>query len=402
MTGESVSTRVAERDAKYILPTYKRQPLQIVGGKGTEVFGYDGRCYLDFVNGLSVSNFGHCHPAVVEAVQEQVASLIHCSNLYYTAPQAEAARLLSQAAGGGRVFFGNSGAEANEAAIKIARKCGRAAGKTAVVTLEGSFHGRTMATLSATGQPDKMTHFAPALEVFRHVSIDDEVGLKTAFGKGDVAALLVEPVAGESGVRPVSESFLKLGQDLCRETGALLMMDEVQAGLGRCGAAFAYQRFNLDPDVITVAKSLAGGLPMGAVIARNEAQEVLEAGDHGSTFGGGPVVAAAAVAILGLLAEEGLFERVEESGARLEAWLNRLAEAGVAADVRRLGLMAAVDLKDDDAREVVDAARSAGILLNSTSETTLRFLPALTVSGEEIDRVGSFLMEYLAGGREVS
>jgi len=305
-------------------------------------------------------------------------------------------------AGGGRVFFGNSGAEANEAAIKIARKHGRDKGKMVVVTLEGSFHGRTMATLSATGQPDKMIDFAPALQTFRHVAIDDEAALTDAFRKGDVAALLLEPVAGESGVQLISESFLRFGQSLCRDTGALFMVDEVQTGLGRCGAAFAYQRFGLEPDVITVAKSLAGGLPIGAVIARNEAEGVLGLGDHGSTFGGGPVVAAAALAVLNLIAADGLFETVETLGARLESWLHELTLAGAAGDVRRLGLMAAVDLNSKDAHAVVDAARAEGILLNATSSDTLRMLPALIVSEEEIDRVGRFLIRYVVEESEKS
>src|SRR5680860_981393 len=215
-------------------------------------------------------------------------------------------------------------------------------------------------------------------------------------------ALVVEPVAGESGVQLISESFLRFGQSLCRDTGALFMVDEVQTGLGRCGAAFAYQRFGLEPDVITVAKSLAGGLPIGAVIARNEAEGVLGLGDHGSTFGGGPVVAAAALAVLNLIAADGLFETVETLGARLESWLHELTLAGAAGDVRRLGLMAAVDLNSKDAHAVVDAARAEGILLNATSSDTLRMLPALIVSEEEIDRVGRFLIRYVVEESEKS
>lgn len=390
-----LSPELAELDAAYVLPTYARQPLEVVAGLGSELVGRDGRHYLDFVTGLSVNNFGHCHPRVVAAIREQAGRLIHCSNLFYTEPQAQLAARLSSLTNGGKVFFGNSGAEANEAAIKIARKRARHLGGGVIVTLEDSFHGRTMATLSATGQPEKQRAFSPVVEGFLHVPAGDVDAVRHAFRSRRVAAVMAEPVLGESGVRVLPAEFLQEVQELCEQHQALLILDEVQTGLGRCGAAFAYQRFGLLPDIVTVAKSLAGGLPMGATVVGGRAAGVLGPGEHGSTFGAGPVAASAALAVLDLLEEPGLFERVEARGDRLEGWLQRIVEGGAATEVRRLGLMAAVDLTDGGARDIVGAALEAGILLNATSDTTVRFLPPLIVTEEEVDRVGAFLLERL-------
>lgn len=393
---ERVSPEVAALDAAYVLPTYARQPLEVVAGEGTELIGRDGRRYLDFVTGLSVNNFGHCHPQIVAAIQRQAQTLIHCSNLFHTEPQARLAARLSDMTNGGKVFFGNSGAEANEAAIKVARKRARHLGGGAIVTLEDSFHGRTMATLSATGQPEKQRAFSPVVEGFLHVPAGDVEALRGAFRSRRVAAVMAEPVLGESGVRVLPQDFFDEMQELCEHHEALLIVDEVQTGLGRCGAPFAYQRYGLLPDIVTVAKSLAGGLPMGAAIVGGRAVGVLGPGDHGSTFGAAPVQASAALAVLDLVEEPGLFELVEARGARLEAWLCRLVDAGVAVDVRRLGLMAAVDLARQGAKEVVGRALAAGILVNATSDVTIRFLPPLIVSDDEIDRVGSFLLDTLS------
>lgn len=397
VTAPRVDLEVSQLDHDCVLPTYARQPLEIVSGEGAEVVGRDGRRYLDFVTGLSVSNFGHCHPRVVAAIREQAGRLIHTSNLYTTEPQARLARRLSLLANGGRVFFSNSGAEANELAVKIARKRARLKGGGVIVTVEGSFHGRTMATLSATGQPAKQHDFGPPLDGFLHVPLGDLAALKAVFDGQPVAALMVEPLLGEGGVRIHPPGYLESAAELCAGHDALLMVDEVQTGLGRCGAYFAYQRFGLEPDVVTVAKSLAGGLPMGATVVAGRAAGIIAPGDHGSTFGGGPVPAAAALAVLDLLEAEGLFGRVEEAGARLEAWLRRLEKAGAGRDVRRLGLMAAVDVVGRSAKQVVSDALEAGILLNATSEETLRFLPPLTVTSDEIDRVGGFLVSLLTG-----
>lgn len=392
-----VAADVAALDTAYVLPTYARQPLEFVAGEGSGLIGRDGIRYLDFVTGLSVNNFGHCHPRVVEAVRDQVGRLIHCSNLFYTEPQARLAERLSRLANGGRVFFGNSGAEANEAAIKIARKRAGERGGGPIITLERSFHGRTMATLSATGQPEKQAPFAPIMPGFVHVPLGDTEALRSVFAQGPVAGFIAEPVLGESGVHPLPRDFLLEASRLCADHDTLLIIDEVQTGMGRCGAPFAYQRYGIEPDIVTVAKTLAGGLPIGAAVVAGRADGVLGAGDHGSTFGGGPVVAAAALAVLDLLEEPGLFERVETLGLRLEGWLQRLVEAGIGSEVRRLGLMAAVDLRAGGARQVATDALRAGILLNATSDVTLRFLPPLIVGPGEIDRVGGFLLERLGG-----
>lgn len=395
-----VDAEVARLDAEYVMPTYARLPLQVVAGQGTELVGADGRRYLDFVAGLSVNNFGHCHPLVVAAIREQAGRLIHCSNLFFTELQARLAARLVELVGGGQVFFANSGAEANECAVKIARRRAADKGGASLVYVEHSFHGRTLATLSATGQPSKQEPFGLPLPGYRMVPRGDIDALREVFASGPVAAFMAEPVQGESGVYPLGADYLHAAQDLCREHGALFVMDEVQTGLGRCGAPFAFQRYDLDPDVVTVAKSLAGGLPMGATIARLRGLGVLGEGDHGTTFGGGPVPAAAALAILDLLAEPGLFERVEQAGSRLEGWLRRLEEDGVVQSIRRLGLMVACDLVRPVARAAVLAGIDEGILINATSENTLRFLPPLTVSDAEIDRVGRFLVEFARSSGE--
>jgi len=396
---ETMRREVLALDQQYVLPTYARLPLEVVAGQGAELIGPQGQRYLDFVTGLSVNNFGHCHPRVVAAIREQAGRLIHCSNLFLTAAQAQVAERLSALVGGGRVFFSNSGAEANECALKIARKRSTPNGESDVrgdvLFVENSFHGRTIATLSATGGPAKQAAFGLPLPHYRLVPRNDVAALEEAFRVGPVSALIAEPVQGESGVWPLAQEFLATAETLCRRDDALFIMDEVQSGLGRCGAAFAYQRYGLCPDIVTVAKSLAGGLPMGACIARGRAAEVLVAGDHGSTFAGGPVVSAAALAVLELLAEDGLFDRVRALGARLESWLRRLEEAGKVVDIRRLGLMVGADLAEPVAKHVVAAGIEQGILLNATSDVTLRFLPSFVVTEDQIDRVGEFLGGYL-------
>lgn len=393
----AVRSEILSLDQEFVLSTYARLPVEIVSGAGSELLGPGGERYLDFVTGLSVNNFGHCHPKVVEAIRAQAGRLIHCSNLFLTEPQARLAARLSELAGGGQVFFSNSGAEANECALKVARKRAAQRGGGDVVYVEHSFHGRTIATLSATGQPGKQEAFGLPLPHYRMVGRNDVAGLRRAFAEGPVSAFIAEAVQGESGVWPLSQEFLGSAQELCSRHDALLILDEVQTGLGRCGAVFAYQRYGLYPDVVTTAKSLAGGLPMGAAIVRGRAAGVLGPGEHGSTFAAGPLVSAAALAVLDLLAEEGLLEAIERKGARLESWLRRLQDTKKVSEVRRLGLMIGADLVEPLAKEVVAAGIEEGILVNATSEVTLRFLPPFIVTEREIDRVGEFLVRRLEG-----
>ena len=391
---------MAALDAGYVLSTYARQPLELVSGQGSEVVGGDGRRYLDMVLGLSVSNFGHCHPRVVEAVREQVGRLIHCSNLYYTAPQARLAERLSKLANGGKVFFGNSGAEANEAAIKIARKRAQPSGGGAIVTLERSFHGRTMATLHATGQPEKHLPFVPGVPGYLHVPIGDVDalgdGVRRAPGgrlPGRAGPGRVGRAAGARGLpargpTPVRRARRALhARRSADRSGPLRRALRVPAARSRSPTSSRWPR------------RWAAGCPSGRPSSAAGPRACSGRATTARRSAAARWWPRPRLAVLDLLDEPGLFARVEECGARLEAWLERLRAAGVATDVRRLGLMAAVDLAAGNAKAVVAAALDAGILLNATSDDTIRLLPSLLVTEAEIDRVGGFLCDFLAVGR---
>lgn len=385
----------------YVMPTYARQRVAFTGGEGCHLYDGDGNSYLDFVTGLSVNILGHCHPAVVRAVREQVGQLSHVSNLYFTEPGGELARLISDNSLRGKVFFSNSGAEANECAIKLARKHGRDSGgegKHRIIVLENGFHGRTMATLTATAQPAKQEPFKPLLPGFTHVPLNDVVALEEAMGS-DVCAIMLEPVQGEGGVYPLDEQFIAAARVLADSQGALLVFDEVQTGMGRTGTLFAYENFAIKPDIMTLAKGLGGGLPIGATVTKPPYSEVLTAGLHGSTFGGGPVACAAGVAVFTELMAPGFLESVREKGEYMQAQLMGLEQDGLVLEVRGLGLMWAVELPEGaaGAAEIVASALEQGIIINNTSETTLRFLPPLIVEREMIDRVIGFLRESLGG-----
>jgi predicted acetylornithine/succinylornithine family transaminase len=382
----------AELEARYMMQTYKRLPVEFTLGEGAFLYDAEGREYLDFLAGISVCNLGHCHPQVVEAIREQAGRLDHVSNLYYSEPAARLGERLAQSfEPGARVFLCNSGAEANEAAIKLARKR-RPGGE--VVVLEGAFHGRTMGSLSATPQPDKQEAFAPLVPGFRAVPRDDSDAL-TAAVSDRTAAVLLEPVQGETGVWPISERMLLAARAACDRAGALLVFDEVQCGMGRTGTLWAFELNPVRPDVLTSAKALANGLPVGACIAGGEAADVLQAGDHGTTFGGGPLVAAAALATLDVLDDDALLARVRVLGDRLRVGLEELRGAGRLADVRGRGLMLGADLSAPTAADVVTAALGSGIVLNATGPATLRFLPPFVVTERDIDRVLAFLGETL-------
>ncbi|MBE0429721.1 MAG: acetylornithine transaminase [Thermoleophilia bacterium] len=388
---------IIQQYEKYIMPTYGRQPVVFVRGSGCYLYDERGHAYLDFASGLSVNNLGHCHPAVVKAVQEQVAALSHTCNLYHTPPGAELAKLISENSLNGKVFFSNSGAEANECAIKLARKHGREAGgatKHRIISLENGFHGRTMATLSATAQQEKQEPFEPLLPGFQYVPRNDIVALEAAMDDG-VCAIMIEPVQGEGGVWPLDVEYLEAARRLAGRHGALLVYDEVQTGLGRTGKLFAYEHSGIEPDVLTLAKSLGGALPIGATVASPEYANVLTAGLHGSTFGGGPVPCAAGAAVMRELMAPGFLEAVQARGKRLRGQLEGFQEEGLVTDVRGLGLMLAVDLPQPRAEAVVRRSLEEKILLNNTSEGTIRFLPPLIVEEEMIERVAEFLQAAL-------
>ena len=389
-------------DAAFHMSTYTRKPVMFVRGAGMKLYDDDGTEYLDFVSGLGAVNLGHAHPAVASAVAVQAATLVHVSNLYHVQHRAElAARLADLLGGEYRSFFCNSGTEASEGAIKLARRWGRDA-KGAdcyrIVTAERSFHGRTLGALAATGQPSKQEAFAPLPEGFVHVPLNDLEALETVVDDS-VCAIMLEPVQGEGGVYPCTEEYLLSVRRLCDERGVLLVLDEVQTGFYRTGSAFAFHGFGVTPDVVTVAKAIANGLPMGAVSAVGRAAEVLQPGDHGSTFGGGPVVCAAALATMDALAKEALGENAERMGAYLKAGLQKLAdETGKIADVRGRGLMIAAQLTEPLAPAVVADALDQGIVLNNIGDSILRFLPPLVCSEAEMDILLSILHESLGTG----
>ncbi len=372
-----------------VLPTYARAEVTIVRGDGCRVFDDAGRSYLDFVAGIAVVGLGHGHPAVVEAARTQLDRLWHASNLYWTEPMLRLADLLSQKLGGAQAFFCNSGAEANEAALKYARK---ATGRPRVVALEGGFHGRTLGALSATGQPGKREGFGPLLPGVTFAAPNDVEALERAVSPGgDVALVLLEPVLGEGGVIPLDRAFASVAAEISREVGALLCLDEVQAGMGRTGTFFAHEPLGLDPDLVTLAKGLGNGLPIGALLVAERAVGGLAPGDHGSTFGGNPVAAAAACAVVEAI-DESLLENVRRRGAQLADGLRRLPAV---LDVRGRGLLLGAVL-DREVAPVVDACRDRGLLVLSAGPDVLRLTPPLVVSAEEVDEALDILSASIA------
>jgi acetylornithine/N-succinyldiaminopimelate aminotransferase len=376
-----------ERDN--VIPTYARNPVEFVRGQGARLWDADGEEYLDFLCGISVTNVGHCHPRVVEAVREQAGRLMHVGNLFYTEPAMRLAQRLSASSLGGKVFFCNSGAEANEAAIKLARKA-RHAGE--VVVVHGAFHGRTYGALSATPQEAKQAPFAPLVPGFRAVAADPAAVAAAVDER--TAAVVLEPIQGETGVHVLSEELLQAARAACDEHGAALIFDEIQTGMGRTGTLWAYQHTGVLPDAITVAKALGGGLPIGALVTGPRLADVLQPGDHGSTFAGGPVIAAAALAALELTDDPTLLARVRELGDRVQAGLERLPHV---LSVRGRGLMVACEL-DVPAPEIARRALlEQRLVLNATGPTTLRLLPALTIGEAEVDEALARLGRLLGG-----
>jgi predicted acetylornithine/succinylornithine family transaminase len=371
-----------------LAPTYARYPVEFVSGSGCVLVDSDGNEYLDFLSGIAVTNVGHCHPRVVAAVQEQVGRLMHVSNLFYTEPNVRLAARLADRSLGGVVFFCNSGAEANEAAIKLVRK---ARPRGDVVVVHGAFHGRTYGALSATPQESKQAPFAPLVPGFRVVSPTADA-LRAAVDDG-VAAVLLEPIQGESGVNVLEDEVLFAAREACDAVGAALVFDEVQCGMGRTGTLWAFEHSGVVPDAMTLAKGLAGGLPMGALVIGPRLAEVFAPGDHGSTFAGGPVASAAANATLDVIDDERLLASVRELGERL---LEGLRELPGVLSARGRGLMVAAEIGG----EAPDVARRAlleqRLIINATGPTTLRFLPPLIVSAGEVDEALARLRPLLA------
>jgi acetylornithine/N-succinyldiaminopimelate aminotransferase len=381
-------------DERYLMRTYRRAPVDFVRGEGALLWDAEGNEYLDFLSGISVSSVGHCHPTVVAAVQEQVGRLMHVTNLFYTEPMELLAQRLSESSLGGRVFFANSGTEANECAIKIARKHAHRRGVAApeIVSFEGDFHGRTYGALAATPAMARNQALGPMLPGFRSVPFDDPAALREAVG-ANTAAVLIEPIQGEAGVNPLSDETLLTARQACDEAGALLILDEVQTGIGRTGSLWAYEQTPVRPDVITSAKALGGGMPIGACITGPEAGEVLEPGDHGSTFAGAPVAAAAATAVLDVVDDPELLRRVRELGAELRRGLEEI-EAVV--ETRGRGLMIGLSLAPGiDAAAVGADLLRRGLVVNVPAPDRLRLLPPLVVESSQLERAVGLIREAL-------
>ncbi len=381
------------RADRYLANTYARFPVVLERGEGCRVWDVEGKEYLDFVAGIAVCALGHCHPAVVQAVQAQAAKLLHVSNLYYIEPQIRLAELLCEHTFADRVFFCNSGAEANEAAIKLVRKYAkehRSPERTEIITMEGGFHGRTVATITATAQAKYQMGFEPLLPGFRYVPFDDLAAVERAVGPR-TAAILVEPIQGEGGIRVPTEGYLQGLRKLCDDTGPLLIFDEVQTGIGRTGRLFAYEHWGVEPDIMALAKALGGGLPIGAMLAKEEVAASFTPGTHAATFGGNPLVTAAAFATLKTVLEEDLSARSAEMGGHLLHELQTLQAAHRAVKVvRGKGLLIGVEL-DREVRPVLTRCLDQGLLLSSAGEKVIRFAPPLTVSAQEVNQaVGVF------------
>jgi len=381
---------------EYLMQTYSRSSLVLVKGQGARVWDTGGRCYLDFLSGIAVNSVGHCHPRVVAAIREQAGELIHCSNLYWSSPQVKLAEKLVGLSGLDRAFFCNSGAEANEAAIKLVRKYGYEHGKTSpeIITFTNSFHGRTLGTLAATGQEKFSKGFTPLPGGFRHIPFNDVEALRGAITP-ETVAILVEPVQGEGGVYPATPEFMAALAEIRAAHGVLLVYDEIQCGMGRTGKMFAFEHYGVRPDVLVLAKALGGGLPIGAVVAGEEVAAVFQPGSHGSTFGGNPVACAAALAVLQVIQDESLVEKAEQVGSYFKGRLEELSgRFPLIREVRGRGLMLGMEL-DRPGKKLVALCEERGLLVNCTAEYVLRFLPPLIIGKDEVDESVSILAEAL-------
>ncbi|MBV9019858.1 MAG: aspartate aminotransferase family protein [Ktedonobacteraceae bacterium] len=396
-TTESNKPDWAALEHRYYQGTFKRQPITLVRGEGTRVWDSDGKVYLDFVAGIAVNVLGHCHPAIVKAVQQQVTQLVHVSNLYYSTRQIELAELLGIQSQGMRSFFSNSGAEANEGAMKLARKYGRLHrnGAYEVISMENSFHGRTLATTAATGQASYQATWVPLPDGFKQVPFNDLQAVKTATSAKTVA-ILVEGVQGEGGIWLASKEFMQGLRQWCDEQNLVLICDEIQAGMGRTGKFFSWEYYNVRPDIVTMAKGLAGGVPIGAMLT-DPRTDVFAYGDHGTTFGGNPLACAAGIATIRTILEENLLENATQMG---EYWRSKLealcAKYSFIDSPRGRGLMNAVNVKHSLASIIVQQALAHGLLLNSTAPDILRMIPPLILTRGDIDEAAELLDRTLA------
>ena len=374
---------------QYLMGTYARQPISIVRGRGTKVYDLEGREYVDFVGGIAVNLLGHAHPDLVLAVQKQAAQLIHTSNLYYTEPQVRLAQMLVDHSFADQVFFCNSGAEANEAAIKLVRRYSHdkyGAGRFEIITMKQSFHGRTMATLTATGQEKVQKGYEPLVPGFSYVTFNHLAELQHAL-TDKTAAIMLEPIQGEGGVHVVSREYLKAVRELCTQRDILLIFDEVQTGMGRTGTLFAYEQLNVQPDIMTLAKGLGGGVPIGACLATAPVAKAFGPGSHASTFGGNPLACAAALAVFRVLLDGRVLDQARRMGEYLSKGLSECKDRHhLVRDVRGLGLLQGMEV-EMDAKTVVADCLKRGFLVNAVGEHVLRFIPPLIITQPEVDRL---------------
>jgi acetylornithine/N-succinyldiaminopimelate aminotransferase len=387
-------SELKDLESRYLMQTYRRAPVEFVRGEGAVLWDAEGRQYLDFLAGISVCSVGHCNPAVVEAVREQVGTLMHVSNLFYTEPMVHLAERLSKSGLGGKVFLANSGTEANECAIKVARKHAHRRGieNPEIISFDRDFHGRTYGALAATPKMAANTALGPMLPGFRSVPFDDAAALRGAVTE-NTAAVMLEPIQGESGVYPLSEETLLAARQVCDETGGLLIFDEIQTGMGRTGSLWAYEQTPVRPDVLTSAKALGGGLPVGACVIAEALGDVLEPGDHGSTFAGGAVGSAAALAVFDIVDDPALLRGVRERGNALR---QTLLELDGVTEVRGRGLMLGVGLESGiDAAKLGGELLERGLIVNVPEPGTLRLLPPLTVDSAQIERAVALIAESL-------
>jgi acetylornithine/N-succinyldiaminopimelate aminotransferase len=389
---------IAALGREYVMNTYGRQNFALERGKGSYVWDADGSRYLDLVAGIAVNNVGHCHPRVVEAIRSQADKLIHCSNLYWIENQARLAKLIADHSCGEKVFFCNSGAEANEGAIKLARKWAlKKYGhvRPGIISAVNSFHGRTFGALTATGQKKYQKDFNPLTPGFKHVNYNDIQALRDAVDD-TVAAVLLETLQGEGGVIPATQEYMRGVKALCEERGLLLILDEVQTGLGRTGKLFGYEHYAIEPDVFTLAKGLGGGFPIGALVARGEAAVAFEPGDHASTFGGNPLATASGEAALSVILDENLSGAAEEKGNYIRKKLTRMKEKyPVIQDIRVWGLMVGIQLSVEG-QNIVDRCLADFVIINCIQGNVLRLVPPLTISYEEIDQALAVIEKAVA------